>query len=395
MSRRGALARLAGFLAGSTVLRGQQDPSPLSAHRRAPGLAEMRDVWDVEAVFAANLPRKLFDYTARGDGTEWTMRRNREAFDWVDVVPGRACAPGHVDLATQIYGTKMQYPIMLAPTARHWGLHPDGEAGTHRGASAAAQTPYIVANEPNVPLPEVAAAGGGPLWYQMYGTEDPEANRPMLELAQASGCRAVVITVDQQASAYPRSLQDKNLRGEPLPTSEIGAAARKIDAVAAARLTRYGMDLSRLWYTWEWLEQVRKHVQVPILVKGILTGEDAQICVGRGLGVIVSNHGGRSLDYGPTALEVLPEIVEVVRGRVPVLIDSGFRRGSDVFKALALGADAVCIGRVARWGLGAFGAPGVQRVLEILQEELVQTAAAAGCASLASIKRNAVKTHFT
>jgi isopentenyl diphosphate isomerase/L-lactate dehydrogenase-like FMN-dependent dehydrogenase len=231
----------------------------------------------------------------------------------------------------------------------------------------------------------VAAAANGPLWYQLYGSQKPEDNREVLELAQSVGCQAIVVTVDQQASSYPRSLHDRNLRGYVNPAP----------APAAAGPALYGVDPERLWYTWEWLDEIRKFVHVPMLVKGVLTGEDARICADRGLGVIVSNHGGRSLDYDPSTLEVLPEIVEQVRGRVPVLFDSGIRRGSDVLKALALGANAVCVGRVPRWGLGAFGAPGLQRVLEILQAEVVQAAAAAGHASLASIDKSAVRTHFT
>jgi isopentenyl diphosphate isomerase/L-lactate dehydrogenase-like FMN-dependent dehydrogenase len=151
----------------------------------------------------------------------------------------------------------------------------------------------------------------------------------------------------------------------------------------------------RLWYTWQWLDEVRKMIKVPVVIKGIMTAEDAQICVDRGLGVYVSNHGGRSLDYGEAALEVLPEVVDVVRGRVPVLIDSGFRRGTDILKAVAMGANAVCVGRAPLWGLGAFGAPGVQRVLEILQTELVQAAAAGGHKSLASVNQSAVRIHFS
>jgi isopentenyl diphosphate isomerase/L-lactate dehydrogenase-like FMN-dependent dehydrogenase len=151
----------------------------------------------------------------------------------------------------------------------------------------------------------------------------------------------------------------------------------------------------RSWYTWEYIDEVRKSIKVPIVVKGIVTAEDAELCVKNGVdGLIVSNHGGRSMDYGPSTLEVLPEIVTAVNGKIPVLIDSGFRRGSDIFKALALGANAVALGRAARWGLGAYGAEGVQRLLEVLQAELVHTAAYAGRATLKAIDKTAVKTNF-
>jgi isopentenyl diphosphate isomerase/L-lactate dehydrogenase-like FMN-dependent dehydrogenase len=158
---------------------------------------------------------------------------------------------------------------------------------------------------------------------------------------------------------------------------------------------RYGVETRRLWYSWDYMVQLREFVKGPVLIKGILTGEDAKICVERGFdGLIVSNHGARSLDYAPSTLEVLPEIVDAVGGKIAVLVDSGFRRGSDVFKALALGADAVLVGRAQRWGLGAFGAPGVQRVLEILQTELRDTMAKAGRTTIASIERSDVRTDF-
>lgn len=159
--------------------------------------------------------------------------------------------------------------------------------------------------------------------------------------------------------------------------------------------TKYRVSNRRLWYSWDYLDEVRKFIKVPVILKGIVTAEDAEICVKEGVdGIIVSNHGGRSMDYGPSTLEVLPEIVAVVNKRFPVMIDSGFRRGSDVFKAIALGADAVALGRAARWGLGAYGAPGVQRLLEVLQAELVHAAAYAGRATLKSIDKTAVKVNF-
>lgn len=385
MTRRSALAGLAGFLAGSPLLRAQQDARPLSEHRRTLGIDEMLKVWDFEPVFGANHTLVQRDYVAHGDGTEWTLQRNRQAFEWIDLVTGKAVDPKSVNLSTKVYRTRMNYPIMVSP-ARHMLIHPEGEAATHRGASAAG-TPYIVASDPTVPLAKVAAAGDGPLWYQLYGRENLEANRPILEEAQSLGCQAIVVTADQQASYYPRSVHNRNLAGSLRPGTP--------DKPAASGPALYRVGTNRLWYSWRWLDEIRNMVNLPVVIKGIMTTEDAQICVDRGLGVYVSNHGGRSLDYSESPLEVLPEIVDLVRGRVPVLVDSGFRRGTDILKALALGANAVCVGRVHLWGVGAFGAPGVQRVLEILQAELVQAAAAAGHSSLATVNRSAVRVHFS
>jgi isopentenyl diphosphate isomerase/L-lactate dehydrogenase-like FMN-dependent dehydrogenase len=155
------------------------------------------------------------------------------------------------------------------------------------------------------------------------------------------------------------------------------------------------VSTSRLWYDWRYLDEIKRIVKGPMLVKGILTAEDARICVQRGYdGIIVSNHGGRTLDYVASTLEVLPEIVDAVGGKIPVLIDSGFRRGSDLVKAMALGASAVCLGRAARWGLGAFGPAGVQRLLEIVQSEFREAMASTGRKTLASLDRTAVRTNF-
>ncbi len=390
ITRRSALAGLAGFLAGSPFLRAQEDPWPLSAQKRSLGIGEMRNVWDFEAVFHENVSAQVYTYTAQASGTEWTKRRNRRAFAWVDVVPGKPVDPKSVNLATQVYGTRMNNPLMISPSARHGGLHPEGEAATHSGASAAG-TPFIIASGPSVPVEKIAAAGNGPMWFQLYGLQNLEQNRDPLDRAQAAGCQAIVITVDQQALRYPRALQLRNLGGNarqgriaglPVPASATGPA-------------QYRLTGGRMWMNWHWVDEVSKFIKVPILIKGIQTAEDAQICVDRGLGIIVSNHGGRVCDYGPSSLECLPEIVDVVRGRVPVLIDSGFRSGTDILKALAMGADAVCIGRPLRWALGAFGAAGAQRVLEILQNQLVEAAAAAGHTSLATINRSAVKVNFS
>jgi isopentenyl diphosphate isomerase/L-lactate dehydrogenase-like FMN-dependent dehydrogenase len=279
----------------------------------------------------------------------------------------------------------MAFPILIAPTAGHSQLHPQGELATCQGSTAAAETPMILSNNTSFPIEKVAQAGKAPLWFQLYPRQQIEASRELVEKAQNAGARAVVITVDQQASYYERQTHNRHLA--PLRR----ATSRR----PAEPSNPYRVLDTRLWYDWTFVEQIRPYVKVPMLIKGIVTAEDASLCVKHGLdGIVVSNHGGRSIDYGPSTLEVLPEIVEVVAGRIPVLVDSGFRRGEDIFKALALGAKAVCVGRVSRWGLAAYGAPGVQRVLQILQNELVATMAQAGRPTLASIDRGAVRTNF-
>jgi 4-hydroxymandelate oxidase len=384
-----ALAGLAGFLAGSPLLRAQPDPQALIEHKRALGIGEMRNVWDLGAVFQANVPKSVYDHIAHGDGTEWTLQRNRHAFEWIDLVPGQAIDAKAVNLATQIYDTKMDYPLMVSPVASMATVHPEGEVGCYEGATAA-KVPMIVSVASSHPIEKIAEAANGTFWLQLYGRADIEENRAPLERAQAAGARAVVITVDQQAANHPRSMHNRNLGGTVRRTK--AGATRPESSTAGPAL--YRVRSGRFWYNWPWVDDVRKLIKVPVLIKGIVTEEDARICVERGLGIVVSNHGGRSLDYGPSSLESLPEIVDAVRGRVPVLIDSGFRRGTDVLKALALGANAVCMGRVPCWGLGAFGAAGTQRALEIVAAELTQAAASMGRGSLAAIDRTMIRMHL-
>ena len=382
LNRRNAVRAVAGFLAGSTLVRSQQDP--FRDHSRIPGLKELVTAFDFEPVAYAKVPRYNYDYTAYGTDSEFTLRRNRQAFDWVELIPNRVLDVGPIQTVTNILGTPMDFPIMVSPSAGHSMLHPDGEPATYQGATAASNTPYIVSNVSSFPFEKIAPAAKGPLWFQLYPKPELNDNHEVLDRVQAAGARAVVVTIDQQAAEFERILHDRNL-GARTPGNNRRAAPKN----------PYRLSENRLFYTWKLLEQIRGVCKVPMLAKGILTAEDAKQGLECGLdGIYVSNHGGRSLDYSPSTLEVLPEIVDAVGGKVPILFDSGIRRGTDVLKALALGASAVCLGRVPRWGLGAYGAPGVQRILEILQAELVQAMAYTGRPTLASLNRTMVRTDF-
>ena len=385
LSRREALCGLVTFLAGSPLLATQRDPLPLRDHRRFLGFNEMVTAFDFEPVFRANVPLSVYDYTAHGTESEFTLRRNRDAFDWVELVAGGGVDPGDVDTTTELLGFRLDSPIMLAPTSRQRDLHPDGELGMHRGATETSTT-MIVSNAASYPFPRIAEAADGPLWFQLYAQRDLDSTRAIIDQAQGAGCQTVVVTIDQQASYYERDLHDRNLGGVP-------RAARSPRQNPPGNPYRVGEG--RLWYEWRLFDDLRPMIEVPMLAKGILTGEGATYCLDHGVdGIVVSNHGGRALDYGPSTLEVLAEVVEAVQGRVPVLIDSGFRRGTDVLKALALGADAVCLGRASRWGLGAFGEAGAKRVIEIVNAELVQAMAAVGPNTIASLDRSVVRTRF-
>lgn len=385
LSRRQALAGLASFLASSPLLRAQRDPWPLGPHRRFLGFDEMRDVFDFEPIFRNNVPLSIYDYTAHGTESEFTLYRNRDAFDWVQLVGGGGVNPADVDTSTELFGHRMPSPIMLAPTARQRDLHPDGELGMHRAATSTSTT-MIVSNVSSFPFPRIAEDSTGPLWFQRYASREMDPNKASLDSAQEAGAQTIVVTIDQQASFYERDLHVRHLGGAP----------RQVRRRTPPNPPNpYRVGAGRLWYEWTLFDELKPMCDVPMLAKGILTGEGAKKCLEHGVdGIVVSNHGGRALDYGPSSLEVLEEVVEAVDGRVPVLIDSGFRRGTDVLKALALGADAVCLGRASRWGLGAFGEPGAQKVIEIVNAELKQAMASVGAASLKEIDRSIVKTNF-
>jgi len=274
-------------------------------------------------------------------------------------------------------------------------LHPDGEIGMFKAATAASNTLMMLSVNTSTPHAKVVpAAAGGTLWAQFYPLENREATQRSMDNFQNAGCNGIIVTIDQQASYYERTQQDRNFGGRAAGAGGRGAGAGG-GAPVPTGSARYRLNGFRLWYTWEYIDDVRKMVKGPMLIKGILDPEDARLAIQHGAdAIIVSNHGGRSMDYGPSSLEVLPEIVAAVNGKIPVLFDSGIRRGADIFKALALGANAVMIGRTTRWGLAAFGTAGAQRLIEMLQQELVQVAAAAGCAKLADIDKSTVRANF-
>jgi len=398
-ARRKAMARLAGLMAASPAAAAvaQIDPRPLSEHTRVLSLAEMQTSFDFEPVFYGNVVKSIYDYTAHGDGSEFTLRRNRQAYDWVDILPSRAAIPAsQVDLSSELLGVKMKFPIIVAPTAAMVPLNPDGEIGMFKAATAASNTLMMLSVNTSTPHAKVVpAAPGGTLWAQFYPLENLANTQKSMDTFQNAGCNGIIVTIDQQASYYERTQQDRNLGGRAAGAGGGRGAGAGGGAAASTGSSRYRINGFRLWYTWQYIDEVRKMVKGPLLLKGILEPEDARLAIEHGAdAIIVSNHGGRSMDYGPSTLEVLPEIVAAVNGRIPVLFDSGIRRGADIFKALALGANAVMLGRTTRWGLAAFGTAGAQRLIEMLQQELVQAAAAAGCAKLSDINKATVRSHF-
>ena len=384
--RRRALVGLAAMFVGSPLLEAQRGPRALWDHRRVPGFDEMMTAFDFEGVFGKNLPQRVVDYTDHGAESEWTMRRNREVFDWVDVVTGPEVdvAPGGT--ATEILGRRMDYPILVAPTASQGPLHPSGESGMYEGAAGARAT-MILSLFSTQRLERVAEAATGPRWFQYTPRADIASRDDLLARAQGAGYEALVVTVDTRSLYYERDLHSRHLGGTP---RQSGRPVR-----SGATWNPYGVSDVMPGVDWSHLDEVRRAFAGPVLLKGIVTVEDAVLALEHGVdGLVVSNHGGRGCDYAPSTLEALPEVVDAVGGRVPVLIDSGFRRGSDILKALALGAKGVLLGRATRWALGAFGPAGVQRLLEIVQADLVAAMKTAGRPTLASLDRSAVRTRL-
>ena len=321
---------------------------------------------DFEPVARERLPADVYDYYAGGAGDEWTLRENRRAFeDWV-IRPRMLTGAYPPDPSTSLLGTDLAMPILVAPWAYQKLAHPEGEIATAR-AAAKAGTIMCVSSTTVEYLEEVAAASDGPKWWQLYVYSDRGLSVEMLRRVHAAGFAAVCFTVD-----FPVG----GLRHRDTRSGFIMPIGLPDDDMV--------FDPAISWSDLSW---IREHAPVPVLVKGIMTGEDARIAVEEGAdGIVVSNHGARQLDSVPAPITVLPEVLEAVGGRIPVLVDGGFRRGTDVFKALALGADAVLVARPVCWGLAVAGEQGVADVLKILRDELENTMSLAGAKSLRDIE---------
>jgi 4-hydroxymandelate oxidase len=324
---------------------------------------------DYEPAARAVLPDDVYGFVAGAAGDEWSHRENRRAFDrWV-LRPRVLRGVGAADTSIDLFGASLAMPVLVAPWAYQRSAHPDGELATAR-AAARAGTVMCVSTTASDILEEIAAASDGPKWWQLYVFTDRGYTEDMLERVVGAGFKAVVWTVD--LNAYGLRHRETRSGYEPSisPTTETLA---------------FDVTLS-----WDELPWIREHAPgLPLLLKGILTREDAELAVQAGAdGIVVSNHGGRQLDSSPASLDALPEIVDAVAGRVPILMDGGVRRGTDVVKALALGATAVLVGRPTAWGLAAAGEEGVLDVLRILLVEVENAMTLCGCRTPADVTRD-------
>jgi isopentenyl diphosphate isomerase/L-lactate dehydrogenase-like FMN-dependent dehydrogenase len=343
----------------------------------------MRDGWvnvfDVQREAESGLDPGRLGYFSGGAGDELTVGENVEAWRRWRLRPRQLTGIESVSAAGEILGGPVAAPILVAPVAYQRMLHPEGEEAMARAAAAAGTVMCLSTLATATPSEVAAAAPGGRRWFQLYPFSDAGVSRALMREAVEAGFEAVVITVD--APPGGRREQDVRTGYEIPPEVEVPSIAAALGAGQSFSVQRT-FDLMSWSLTWDDLAAIAADAGVPLLVKGLLTAEDARLAVEHGAaGVVVSNHGGRQLDRAVAAAEALPEIVEAVAGRALVLVDGGIRRGVDVAIALALGADAVLVGRPAIWGLAADGAAGAEWVLRTLTEELELTLALLGVAS--------------
>jgi isopentenyl diphosphate isomerase/L-lactate dehydrogenase-like FMN-dependent dehydrogenase len=297
-------------------------------------------------------------------------------------------------MRTDLFGTVYDSPIFTCPTSGEKGIHPDGEIAVAR-ATKARGAMQMLSNSTSVGVEEVNSAHGRPVWFQLYAPTAWAACEKIVRRVEAAGCPVIALTVDtttgRNSESYLRALP-KDLR--PCLSCHEGGLGPNVKARRMYDgIDMKGVGLQNPAMTWEFVDRLRKSTPLKLFIKGIDTGEDARLAVEHGMdGVLVSNHGGRATETGRSTIEALPEVVTQVGGRIPVFLDGGVRRGTDVFKALALGAKAVGIGRPFLWGLAAFGQPGVERVLQILQAELKLAMGNCGAPAVAAIDRSYVAT---
>ena len=370
-----------------TMLEALAQESPLSVAGAA------LDVFDFEAAARRVLPPAHWGYMATGVDGEETLRANRDGFTRYQLRPRRFVDVSRIDLSTDLFGMRLASPIVLCPVGSQKAFHAEGEVAAARAAQAKGHL-QILSTQSSSAVEDVARARGGPIWYQLYTTNNFEVTTKLVKRAEAAGCPVVAVTVDLPAGRNTETatrLQQADTRacGTCHPSGPGGVP--QIGGLNANKPMFTGIDTRGLTtnspsLTWDFIKRLKGVTNMKVVIKGLETREDAALAVESGAdGIIVSNHGGRATESGRATIEALPEVVQAVAGRIPVLMDGGVRRGTDVFKALALGASAVGVGRPYIWGLSAFGQQGVERVLDILNNELRLAMVGCGTRSLKEI----------
>ena len=388
--RRGFLKFLAGsplFLAYPALLEAfTQAPTGQAAAAVLASAADALDVFDFEAAARRVLPPAHWGYMATGTDGEETLRANPRGFDRYQLRVRRFVDVSRIDMRMELFGQTFNSPVMLCPVGSQRAFHAEGELGVARAAQARGQL-QILSTQSSTAIEDVARARGPGLWYQLYTTNSWDVTTKLLNRAEAAGCPVVAVTVDLPNGRNTETDQRMARVDTRVCASCHGVAGPSADGRAAGVKPMFsGLDMKDVTLTsatlkWDFIKRVKDVTKMKVVIKGLESAEDAALAVSSGAdGILVSNHGGRATETGRPTIDALPEVVQGVAGRIPVLLDGGVRRGTDVFKALALGATAIGIGRPYIWGLSAFGQAGVERVLQILDTEL--RLAMIGCGTL-------------
>lgn len=353
-------------------------------------IAALRTLDDFESLAAQYMSAAAYEYVAGGAGSDQTTTRNRTAFNKLSILPRVLVDVSQLDTRLNLFGRQHGFPILLAPTGYHKLVHPAGELATVEGANESGAT-LVAAAFSTVSYEEMRSRSRNSMWFQLYFQEDRGFTKELVERVLAAGCEAICVCVDVPVNG-PR---DRELRaGFKLPAGMKRANLASLgEEISAGSHRPHGRNIYSATHaadvTWRDLEWLRKLIDKPLMLKGLMHPDDAATAHQVGCdGVMLSNHGGRGLDTLISTIEALPRMVERLQGRIPIILDGGIRRGVDVFKALALGATAVMVGRPFMYGLAVGGSDGVSRVVEILRTELEMTMGLAGCRNLAEIKKD-------
>jgi len=392
MGTEGELARrrFLAWLAASPILAApaalaQDKPPLITAANQA------LNVFELQAVAETKIPPAHYGYLMTGVLGDRTMIANSTAYDHWGLRARRLVDVSKTDLSVHLFGQTWASPVALCPLGSQRAFHPDGELGSARAAKARGAL-QMLSTVSSTGIEDVIAARGGPVWFQVYPTDDIEVAKGLVRRADKAGAGAIVLTLDLLDGGMRRETMQRLARNDTRQCSACHGTPAEQATQNLRRPMYQGLDMSHVRsfanpaYTWDYVSRIREATKSPVLVKGIMDAEDAKIALKRGCdGIIVSNHGGRAEESLVPTLDVLPEVVKAVGGKAPVIVDGGIRRGSDVFKALALGATAVGIGRPYIWGLGAFGQPGVEAAMRLIDEELTQSLRQCGLTRIADI----------
>jgi isopentenyl diphosphate isomerase/L-lactate dehydrogenase-like FMN-dependent dehydrogenase len=356
-------------------------------------VGEALNVLDFEAAAKAKLPAWHWAWMSNGGEDGGTIRANREGFEHFAIRPRRLVDVSKVDMSVSLLGKTWETPIFLCPVSGHRMYNPQGELATARAAKAKKHL-QMLSTMTTTPVEEVNAARGEPVWFQLYSRPEWSQTRELVKRVEAAGCPALVFTVDllggRNTEAFDRvRLKNQQVCGSCHKGNPVADLTNR--PMVNALTQTPGSQPEIATPTWEYIKRLKDTTSMKLLVKGIVTKEDAELAMMHGVdGVFVSNHGGRADNTLRATIDCVPEVVAGVKGRAPVIVDSGFRRGSDIFKALALGATAVGVGRPYIWGLTGFGQEGVEAVLDILRRELQLTMRQSGVTSVKGVTRNFV-----